>query len=210
MTELTTARPRIIQREGRDQDALEIGDLYRKARKSTVASAEYNLQVGQKLTKKKKSLGRGQWLPWLLENADILKFETPRTAQRLMNAANKCDASVAFDGATAAKFNRAIWHSSVNRDEDAEGRDADADENEATPRPIPSLADQCVAAVKKTIERTIVQMRRGHAPRRKFEALFAALTDTLTDLQNETLSVEDDNERIARRTETAEGMGAAS
>ncbi len=57
-------------------------------------------------------------------------------------------------------------------------------------QPSPSilgLADQCVARVRKTIERTTAEMRRGHAARQTFEQLFAALTDVIADLERETL-----------------------
>jgi hypothetical protein len=50
-----------------------------------------------------------------------------------------------------------------------------------------SLTDRCVETVAKTIERTIGEMRRGHAPQKKYELLFAALGDVISDLERKTL-----------------------
>jgi hypothetical protein len=50
-----------------------------------------------------------------------------------------------------------------------------------------SLADLCVETVRKTIERTIGEMRRGHAPQKKYELLFEALGDVIGDLERKTL-----------------------
>ncbi len=47
----------------------------------------------------------------------------------------------------------------------------------AKPQPSPSvlgLAEQCLDSVRRTVERTIAEMRRGYAARPKFEHLFAA------------------------------------
>ena len=193
---------------------MEIGNLYRKAGQSAITSAEYNLQVGQKLIAKKKSILPGKWNEWLLENKEVLGFETPRTAQRLMRAASKCDASVVFGNNKAAAFNRSIWHPVKEVDEDTEGAD---EGDEAAPRqrpPVPDYVDECVTAFKKTTQATIDKMRRGRASQGRFERLFAALTETLTDLQNETMPLTfaqlAQRERIAQREEAAEGMGAAS
>jgi hypothetical protein len=223
------ARPRITRRDDQvDQDALEIGNLYRKARQSSVESAKYNLQVGQKLIDKKKTLEHGEWNPWLLANKVVLGFETFRTAQRLMRAAAKCDSRVVFEEpAAAAKFNRAIWRQSRT---EVEEELAEAErERRREPPPPPDYADECVAAVKKIIESTIDKMQRSVMllsrrrrstplvrgfdqslegrtslnllPRSRFEALFAALTDTITDLQNNTLALEDATLDTARRNE---------
>jgi hypothetical protein len=209
MTEQTRINRIRIRREGeRDRDAVEIGELYNNARKSGVESAEYNLQAGQRLIEKKNSLRHGLWLPWLERNAEVLGFETPRTAERLMKAAAKCDASVEFDHTKATTFNRAIWHQPK---QDAE-EDAGEGRSHRGRRPTPDLADECGDAVKKIVERTIDRMQRGVSPRRKIELLFEVLTEVLADLHSATLSAEDDGQRprITRRAEIAEGQGAAS
>jgi hypothetical protein len=57
----------------------------------------------------------------------------------------------------------------------------------ATAQVPSSLADRCVETVRKTVERTIGEMRRGHAPQKKYELLFAALLDVIGDLERMTL-----------------------
>jgi hypothetical protein len=96
-----------------DQEAVQIGRLYSAARKSAVESARHIIEAGRRLAEKKASLkaslGHGQWLPWLAENAMVLGFDTPRTAQRLMAVAGKYDASVALDEAQAVEISRMVW-----------------------------------------------------------------------------------------------------
>ena len=67
-----------------DRDAVEIGELYRKAKSSVVDSVRYLLEAGHRLMRKKQEVGHGNWLPWLEANADVLGFDNPRTPQRLM------------------------------------------------------------------------------------------------------------------------------
>ena len=57
----------------------------------------------------------------------------------------------------------------------------------ATSQVASSLADRCVETVRKTVERTIGEMRRGRAPQKKYELLFAALSDVIGDLERKTL-----------------------
>jgi len=68
-----------------DSDAIEIGGLYQKAGSSIVGSVRYQVQCGIRLAEKKAELGHGPWLPWLKDNAEILGFNSDRTAQRLIN-----------------------------------------------------------------------------------------------------------------------------
>ena len=56
---------------------------------------------------------RGKWLAWLEANAELLDFDTPRTAQRLMDVASKYDASVVFDDQKAIEIGRTIWGHNV-------------------------------------------------------------------------------------------------
>jgi hypothetical protein len=96
-----------------DEDAREIGDLYRRARGCAIDSVRHAIQAGVRLADKKKSLAHGQWLPWLEANADVLGFDTPRTAQRLITAASKYDVDVAFD--EAPLISREIWGNAQRR-----------------------------------------------------------------------------------------------
>src|SRR5438034_2622391 len=66
-------------------------------------------------TSKKASLKHGEWLPWLVNNADVLGFSTPQTAGKLMRAA-KLNVDVQFeDEATAVTMSRKLWGNEVIR-----------------------------------------------------------------------------------------------
>jgi hypothetical protein len=91
-----------------DCDAAEIGDLYRRSRGSMADAVRLAIQCGQKLIAKKQSLAHGQWLPWLDDNADVLGFNTDRTARLLMAAAKRKPASD-LDNATALTISRTLW-----------------------------------------------------------------------------------------------------
>jgi phage N-6-adenine-methyltransferase len=99
----------LVPFSNRDQDAIRIGDLYRKAHSALVDSVKYSIEAGQRLQKKRDALAHGEWLPWLADNADALGFDTPRTAQRLINLAGKYDASVVFDDGEAQRLSRLAW-----------------------------------------------------------------------------------------------------
>lgn len=100
---------RAVELLPRDPDALEIGALYRSSKASIVESVKYLIEAGQLLLTKKENLLHGEWLPWLAANATDLAFDTPRTAQRLMDLARKYDASVAFEEGAATQICRAVW-----------------------------------------------------------------------------------------------------
>ena len=70
-----------------DKDAVAIGDLYRKARSSMVDSMLDLTEAGHRLIKKKASLERGEWLPWLTANEDVLGFKE-RAARLMMKGAS--------------------------------------------------------------------------------------------------------------------------
>ncbi len=93
-----------------DNDAIEIGELYEKARISIVESVRYQIECGQRLVEKKASMAHGEWLPWLQSNAGVLGFETDRTAQMLMKVA-KANTKPAsdFDHAQAVQISRQTW-----------------------------------------------------------------------------------------------------
>jgi hypothetical protein len=97
-----------------DADAVAIGELYRKARRSVVDSLHCWAEAGRRLAAKKKELPHGEWLPWLKANADALGFSNDSTARRLMKAATKVDERIATKSAanfaTTAEPNRALTH----------------------------------------------------------------------------------------------------
>jgi phage N-6-adenine-methyltransferase len=104
-----------LAHHNRDQDALAIGALYEQARSSVVGGVQALLAAGRGLIEKKASLTRGQWLPWLRENADLLGFETRRTAAMLMRAARKWEVDFPLDAADAVEISRVIWGNSTVR-----------------------------------------------------------------------------------------------
>jgi ParB family chromosome partitioning protein len=103
----------IFTQGSQDQEAIVIGDLYRRARGSMVGSIKYLAEAGRRLITKKESLKHGEWLPWLQANADALGFENRSTAQRLMMLGAKWCASASFDEAEALRLNRLAWGHNV-------------------------------------------------------------------------------------------------
>jgi hypothetical protein len=117
-----------------DTDAREIGDLYRRAKRSVVDSVRYSLQAGDRLNKKKEKLGHGKWLPWLEANADALGFANPGTAQRLMQVASKYRVDAVFeDEAEAAAICREMWGNSERKLPKPQRDDEDHEEPEVWP-----------------------------------------------------------------------------
>jgi hypothetical protein len=110
----------------RDADAVDIGDLYRKARRSLAVSVRYAIQCGRRLRAKKDSLDHGQWLPWLRDNAEVLGFEHRTTATRLMKLANGAPAHH-LDEATALAISRQLWGHTEDEDDDRNADNADLD-----------------------------------------------------------------------------------
>lgn len=90
-------------------EAADIGKLYQLARSSVVDSVKYCIEAGRRLAAKKQEMKHGEWMPWLSENADVLGFETDRTAQRLIKlSANPTPASD-LDGGAAVEISRKLW-----------------------------------------------------------------------------------------------------
>lgn len=104
---------RVLLRPNVEPDALEIGDLYRKARTSVADSVRYLIEAGHRLTKKKDEVGRGNWLPWLADNADVLGFDSRFTAAKLMRVATQCAVNGTLDEAQALRLNRVAWGNNV-------------------------------------------------------------------------------------------------
>ncbi len=97
-----------------DRDAIEIGELYGKARSTVIDSVRYLIDCGQRLTTKKARLKHGEWLPWLESNAGVLGFENRTTASRLMTAAANDALAHHLNEAEALKISQDIWgHSTI-------------------------------------------------------------------------------------------------
>ena len=92
-----------------DNDAIEIGQLYQKAKHSLVDSVKYLIKCGQRLIEKKASMKHGQWLSWLEDNAEVLGFSSRRTASMLMKAAANGQPASHLSTTEAAQISRQIW-----------------------------------------------------------------------------------------------------
>jgi hypothetical protein len=204
-------RPRVRLSEQRpDQDALVIGTLYRKGREAMLDSVKYSLQAGRKLIQKKASMPHGKWGPWLRANADLLGFKHRTTASRLMKTAASNDASTHhLSEAEAIRINRKLWGNldAATRRE-AELKEVKLKEKRSpTKRSATDIADCCIEMVRATIEETITDLRRAHAPRAKFELLFEALGEVLVDVQRKTLDADNDVHRPIRRGDRDRAAG---
>jgi len=102
-------RLRSVTGEIVDEDAIAIGDLYRRAKTTIVESALYQIEVGRRLITKRAELAHGEWLPWLKANERTLGFGE-RCAQRLIAAA-KANPTLASDlnESNALKISRTAW-----------------------------------------------------------------------------------------------------
>jgi len=69
-----------------DQDALDIGELFERAQNLSHDRVFCLQEAGNRLLKKKESLGHGQWLAWLKLNNNVLGFRS-RGARTLINGA---------------------------------------------------------------------------------------------------------------------------
>ena len=116
--------------ERADEDAYVIGELYWRARNSAIDSARYAWECGGALAAKKESLPHGAWLRWLEENQETLGFETPRTAQRLIQLATDATLTSHLTEATATKALRELWG---NGKTDAQLLNSSKDEEWYTP-----------------------------------------------------------------------------
>jgi hypothetical protein len=92
-----------------DNDAIEIGELYRNARTSIVDSVKYLIEAGLRLTAKKKSMDHGEWLPWLAANEAELGFKE-RAARLLMKGAEtNRQLATDLEVPEALQLSRTLW-----------------------------------------------------------------------------------------------------
>jgi len=101
-----------LVRDG-DSDAEKIGALYTKAKRSLVNQLRYLIEAGQAMRYKKGSMPRGEWLPWLEDNAEVLGFGD-RTARRLLEI-GLMDVNVQYDESEAAERLRKFWGNEATR-----------------------------------------------------------------------------------------------
>jgi hypothetical protein len=125
-----------------------IGDLFLQARATHVESVSYLFECGRRLQQKRESLKRGDWLPWLRANEQMLGFGE-RTAQLLMKAsATNPQLTSDLPPAEAAAINRRIWGNDRPRKPKAISTEAPAPEPASPERPGSATPDSAVSEQK--------------------------------------------------------------
>src|SRR5215471_14957599 len=136
-----TDNPLALVLRNEDPVAFTIGDLLRRGRSCMADSVRYLLEAGQHLLNKKASLGRGEWMPWLEANADILDMDITCTPQRLMKAAARFGVNAEFDDQKAIEISRTIWGYNVR------GTGGTGQNEWLTPPEYIALARQALGAI---------------------------------------------------------------
>ena len=80
------------------------------------------------------------------------------------------------------------------------------------PKPLRDIVDGCIAAVRRRIEDTVLELNRYTPPKRRaqLERLFAALADTIPDLEHKALPAEAEAAAEAENQATAKGSEPAA
>jgi hypothetical protein len=107
-----------------DDDAVEIGKLYKKARQVSEDNIKAFIEAGSRLKEKLKPLKHGKRRKWLADNEEVLGFGW-RTAARLQKAATKYVASDIFSEGEALEISRWMWGHSVRLIPSSSRRNAD-------------------------------------------------------------------------------------
>jgi hypothetical protein len=179
------------------------------------------VEIGRRLTECQEIVGHGRWAAWLDANfswsdrtalnfmrvfelsksekfSDFGQVDLPVTALYLL-AAPSTPETLRTEILERAKAGNGVSVEDV-KEAIADGKTDKAPSVNA--KPLPDIVDGCVAAVRRRIEDTVTQIRSRHKnkSRQRIERLFAALTDTLTDLEHKVLpSTEDDADASAAR-----------
>ncbi len=105
-----------------DEDAVKIAALYSLARDGVRTGAHHLIEIGQRLLEKKASLPHGKWESWLKENEEILGFEHPSTARRLLQLGkHKTRVDAPFTDDEAVEICRTIWGNKTVRGTEGTG-----------------------------------------------------------------------------------------
>ena len=131
-----------------DPLALRIGHAYQRG---LAAHAE----AGRLLAEKRATLKRGEWLPWIKANAIALRFNTDRTAQRLMKLAadypTLASDSLGLGAAEEKAIERLLWgHNTKTKTKATPTRTPDADPSDS-PQYLFSTVD-LIALVKEVMD----------------------------------------------------------
>jgi phage N-6-adenine-methyltransferase len=98
-----------------DNDAKQIGEVFQRGKLSMVETMNIFVECGRTLIAKKREVDQhGAWLPWLRANERTLGFGS-RTAQRLMAAARKCDATSYLGEVECREVSRQTWGNDEKR-----------------------------------------------------------------------------------------------
>jgi phage N-6-adenine-methyltransferase len=163
VTKLAIAAQQALSVLTPDKDAVEIGDLYRKGSMSLVESAQYYHACGLRLIAKRDALNHGDWLQWLSDNADVLGFKTPRTAQLLMKAASNTKLPSHLDETFAVTYSRQLW----GNDDDEGGTPSASDDRDNVDRGNVNVDRGNVDAERNDEVRAIIA---AHSPQAVLQA----------------------------------------
>jgi hypothetical protein len=164
------------------------------------------VEIGRRLTECQEIVGHGSWAAWLEVNfswsdrtalnfmrvfelskseiiSDFGQVDLPVTALYLLAAPSTPEA------VRTEILGRAKTGDDVSVEDVKEAIAGTRAARSVNAKPLPDIADGCVAAVHRRIEDAIteIQSRYKGKSRTKIERLFAALTDTLADLEHKTL-----------------------
>jgi len=138
-----------------DKDAREIGELYRKWVLSAGDTIRLAHACGKRLIAKKEQVGHGNWLRWLDDNADVLRFKSRFTAAKLMRFARECALTAHLDEATAIAYSRQLW----GNDDAANSDNDDLDLDELLRDEDGKLTPQARRFIKEERTRKVVEAR---------------------------------------------------
>lgn len=95
--------------DSRENEAANIGALFRKAHATHVDSVRYLIECGQRLQAKRESLKHGEWLPWIAANKEALGFGESTARKLIAGTVRYQELATDLAPADALKINRAIW-----------------------------------------------------------------------------------------------------
>jgi hypothetical protein len=174
------------------------------------------IEIGRRLTQCRNVVGHGHWHHWLdaefgwseqtalnymrvhemAKSKNFLDLDIPISALHLLAAPNTaeeaCDEII--ERAKAGEhIPLAVVKETIARPQTS--NKSNRTPRTVNPKPLPDIVDGCVAAVRRRIEDTVLEQTRYRAKKRRpqLERLFAGLTDTIEDLEHNSLAVAEDD-----------------